>query len=154
MSKVRKRPVAIQLVRHLKELIPAWNMPADPVKAVWWFMHWLLKVLVHFFWVLILLMSILETSLNWNTSGFLSGLVSGLITLLIGLVIWGVLYILLAVANLVSSIFHIVSNIKQIQNSYTNTRGFPNPFMYTDTSNFKSDSKVVDSTVIEIEEES
>lgn len=141
-------------IRHLKELVPAWNMPADPVKAVWWFMHWLLKVLVHFFWVLILLMSTFETSLNWSASGFLSGLVSGLITLIIGLVIWGLLYILLAVANLVAGISHIVSGVKQFQNSYAYTRGFLYPFMHTDTSNFKSDPKVVDSTAIEIEEES
>lgn len=141
-------------VKWLKQSIPAWNMPADPVKAVWWFMHWLLKVLVHFFWVLILVMSIFETSLNWNTSGFLSGLVSGIITLLIGLVIWGLLYGLLAVVNLVAGISHIILDVKQFQNTYTDTRGTPSPFMHTDSSNFKSNRKIVDSTAIEIEEES
>ncbi len=82
-------------IKRLKQLIPPWNMPADPVKAVWWFMRWLLIVLVHFFWVPILAMVIFETSLNWNTSGFLSGLVSGIVTCYIGdwachlgLIIW------------------------------------------------------------------
>jgi len=142
------------VVKRLKQLIPPWNMPADPVKAVWWFMHWLLITLVHFFWVPVLAMVVFETSLNWNTSGFLSGLVSGIITLLIGLVIWCLLSGFLAVVNLVAGVSHIISDVKRFQNSYTYTRGTPYPFMRTDTSNFKSNSKVVDSTAIEIEEES
>ena len=142
------------VVKRLKQLIPPWNMPADPVKAVWWFMHWLLIALVHFFWIPILAMVVFETSLNWNTSGFLSGLVSGIITLLIGLVIWGLLSGLLAAVNLIAGVSHIISDVKRFQNSYTHTRGTPYPFMRTDTSNFKSNPKVVDSTAIEIEEES
>ena len=141
------------VIKRLKQLIPPWNMPTDPVKAVWWFMHWLLIVLVRFFWVPILAMVIFETSLNWNTSGFLSGLVSGIITLLIGLVIWGLLYGLLAVVKLVAGVSHIISDVKQFQKSYTYTRSTPYPFMRTDTSNFKSDPKIVDSTTIKIEEE-
>ncbi len=145
--------IGIKRLKQLKQLIPPWNMPADPVKAVWWFMRWLLIVLVHFFWVPILAMVIFETSLNWNTSGFLSGLVSGIVTLVIGLVIWGLLYGLLAMINVVAGVSHIISDVKQFQNIYTHTRDTLYPFIRTDTTNFKSDPKVVESTVIEIEEE-
>ncbi len=67
---------------------------------------------------------------------------------------WGLLYGLLAVINIVAGVSHIISDVKRFQDSYTYTGGTPYPFMRTDTSNFKSDRKVVDSTAIEIEEES
>jgi len=140
-------------IKRLRQLIPPWNMPADPVKAVWWFMHWLLIVLVRFFWAPILAMVIFEISLNWNTSGFLSALVSGIVTLLIGLVIWGLLYGLLAVINVGAGVSHIISEVKRFQNSDTYTRGTPYPFMRTNTTNSKPDSKVVESTVIEMKDE-
>ncbi len=116
-------------------------------------MHWLLKILVHFFWVPILVMSLFETSLNWNTSGFLSGLVSGVTTLLIGLVIWGLLYAVLALINIIASIYRIISSAKQFYKNYTYTSSTFHPLVYTDSSNFKSDPKIIDSTAIEIEEE-
>lgn len=140
-------------IKRLRQLIPPWDMPADPVKAVWWFMHWLLIVLVRFFWVPILAMVIFETSLNWNTSGFLGALVSGIITLLIGLVIWGLLYGLLAVINVGAGVSHIISEVKRFQNSSIYNGGTPHAFMRTDTTNSKPDSKVVESTVIEMEDE-
>ncbi|HZR40208.1 MAG TPA: hypothetical protein VFB12_08840, partial [Ktedonobacteraceae bacterium] len=82
-------------VKRVRELIPPWNMPADPVKAVFWFMRWSLKVLVHFFWIPILGMVILETYLNWRVSGIGNGLVGGVVTLLVGIVVWAVLYVVL-----------------------------------------------------------
>lgn len=98
-------------------------------------------------------MSIFEISFNWNTFGFLSGLVSVMITLLMGLVIWGLLYGLLAAVNVVRGISHIISDVKRFEKSYTYTRGTAYPFRRTDTSNFKSDPRFVDSTAMEIEEE-
>jgi ABC-type multidrug transport system fused ATPase/permease subunit len=139
---------------RIKQAIPTWNKPADdPVKAVLWFMHWLLKVLVHFFWIPMLVMSLFETLLNWNTSGFLSGLVSGMTTLLLGLVIWGLLYAILYMINLVENIVRIMSDVKQFQKRYDYTLGAFRPFIHTDPSNFKSDPKIIESTVIKIEEE-
>ena len=57
-------------------LIPPWKMPSDPIKAVFWFMHWLLRVLVRFFWILILAGVVYESILN--------GVVGGIVTLLVG----------------------------------------------------------------------
>ncbi len=52
----KRRPLLLQL--------PAWKMPSDPVKAVFWFLHWSLRVLVRFFYVLILGGVIFEAILN------------------------------------------------------------------------------------------
>ena len=55
-------------------------MPIDPVKAVFWFFHWSLKVLVRFFWLPILGGIIYE--------GLINGFVGGIVTLLVGLGVW------------------------------------------------------------------
>ena len=52
-------------------------MPADPVKAVFWFMHWLLRVLVRFFYILILAAVIYESIIN-GPVGFFGTLLVGL----------------------------------------------------------------------------
>src|SRR5207244_10925194 len=67
-------------------------MPADPVKAVFWFMHWLLRVLVRFFYILILAAVIYESIIN--------GVVGFFGTLLVGLGVWAGLALLLFVFNL------------------------------------------------------
>ncbi len=64
-------------------------MPADPIRAVFWFVVWGLKVLVRFFWLLILIGVVYESWLN--------GLVGGVVTLFIGLVLWLLLAIVLRV---------------------------------------------------------
>ena len=56
-------------------------MPSDPVKAVFWFMHWFLRVLVRFFYILILGAVIYESIIN--------GVVGSIGTLLVGLGVWG-----------------------------------------------------------------
>src|SRR2546430_17092441 len=68
-------------IRPKRELIPRWEMPADPVKAVFWFIHWLLKVLVRFFYIAVLAGGITESILN--------GGVGGIVTPLVGLRVWG-----------------------------------------------------------------
>jgi hypothetical protein len=90
-------------------------MPSDPVKAVWWFLHWLLKVLVNFFWLPIVGMIIFEAIINGRVGGVFNGIVSGIITLLVGLVVWGVLYVLMAAIRVGTGISHVVGDIKRVQ---------------------------------------
>ncbi len=101
--------------KRWRELIPPWNMPSDPVKAVWWFLHWLLKVLVNFFWLPIAGMVIYEAILNGRVGGVFNGIVSGIVTLLVGLVVWGVLFGLMVAVNVGTGISHVVGDIKRVQ---------------------------------------
>lgn len=89
--------------------LPAWNMPSDPVKAVFWFLHWLLQVLVRYFVVLILAGVAYETYLN----GFV-GLVG---TLLVGVIVWAGLALLLAFANVTSRLSTVYSEVSRLQNN-------------------------------------
>lgn len=101
--------------KRWRELIPPWDMPSDPVKAVWWFLHWLLKVLVNFFWLPIVGMVIYEAILNGRVGGVFNGIVSGIVTLLVGLVVWGVLFGLMIAVNVGTGISHVVGDIKRVQ---------------------------------------
>ena len=134
--------------RYLHDLIPPWQMPSDPVKAVWWFMHWLLKVLVHFFWIPILGMVVYESVSNWFLDGAWNGVSSGVITLLVGLMVWAILYILLIFANISSNVARAVNDLNQFQQKYSSYRP-PNSTSYGDD----ADAKIVESTISEIKEE-
>ncbi|QBD82103.1 hypothetical protein EPA93_41445 [Ktedonosporobacter rubrisoli] len=128
--------------KRARELIPPWNMPSDPVKAVIWFMGWLLKIAVRFFWVPIIVMVALETYLNWSTAGPMNGVVGGIITLLIGLFVWAVLYILERVWKFFTSVSRIISEVGQLQRSTTSYKPFSR---FEDA---KSRGKVVEGTII------
>jgi hypothetical protein len=95
--------------------LPAWNMPSDPVKAVFWFIHWLLQVLVRYFAILILAGVAYETYLN----GFV-GLVG---TLLVGVIVWACLALLLAFLNVTSRLSTVYSEVSRLQNN-ANLFGF------------------------------
>lgn len=95
--------------------LPAWNMPSDPVSAVFWFLHWLLQVLVRYFAVLILAGVAYETYLN----GFV-GLIG---TLLVGVIVWACLALLLAFANVTSRLSTVYSEVSRLQNN-ANLFGF------------------------------
>lgn len=133
--------------KYLRDLVPPWQMPADPVKAVWWFMHWLLKVLVHFFWIPILGMVIYESVNNWRLAGAWNGGISGVITLFVGLIVWAILYVLLIFANISSNVARVVGEINQFQ------QNFSYPFSNSSPSSNGTDSKVVEGTISEINEE-
>jgi hypothetical protein len=141
--------------RYFRDLIPPWQMPSDPVKAVWWFMHWLLQVLVHFFWIPILSMVIYESVNNWRSygasNGLLyaasSGIISGVFTLLVGLIVWAILYVLLIFANISANVARVVNDLNQFQQKFSNH--VPNSSSYSDY----ADAKVVEGTISEIEEE-
>ena len=62
----------MNVMKRKRELIPRWDMPSDPVKAVFWFLHWSLKVLVRFFYVAVLVGVVWESILN----GWIGGIVT------------------------------------------------------------------------------
>src|SRR5579864_2362165 len=137
ITQVRRR-ISVSKRKYFRGLIPPWQMPSDPVKAVWWFTHWLLKVLVHFFWVPILGMVIYESVNNWHadeaSNGLLyaawNGIISGVFTLLVGLIVWAILYVLLIFANVSANVAHVVSDLNQFQQKFSNY--VPNSSSYSD----------------------
>jgi hypothetical protein len=87
-------------------------MPSDPVRAVFWFLHWSLQVLVRYFYILILAGTAYETYLN--------GVIGLLGTLLVGLFVWAGLAVLLAIVTITSGVSKMYSQINDRfrQNSY------------------------------------
>ncbi len=141
--------------KRKREMIPPWNMPSDPVKAVWWFMHWLLKVLIRFFWLPILVMVVYEVVTNLRVSGVTGALIEGLITLLVGAAVWGILYIILLFINVGSGVQQVVSDISRFQRQGTLYNRTSSPFMdavRTDKERDREDH-VVEGTITDLEEE-
>lgn len=135
-------------IKRKRELLPAWNMPSDPVKAVWWFLHWLLKVLVRFFWLPVIGMVIYETYLSSKVSGITNGLVAGIITLLIGLFVWGILYVVLLTLNVSTSISQTISDVSRMQRSFSARRP-----LYSFPEAEPEETNVVEGTITDLEEE-
>ncbi len=127
-------------LKHRNKLIPPWNMPSDPVKAVFWFVHWTLQVLVRFFWILILAGVAYESYMN--------GFVGGVVTLLVGLGVWLGLGITLFVFNISTNISQTFSEVNRMQQNFPPRRPF-NPFPESEF----DDSKIVEGTVTDLEEE-
>jgi hypothetical protein len=147
----------VSKINRLRELIPPWEMPSDPIKAVWWFLHWLLKILVRVFWLPILIMVMYEIYINGSVSGILNGVVSGVVTLFVGLVVWIVLYGILAAVNIGTGISRIMSDMNRMQQQQ---REFLNhsytPFMRMDgtqTRDSEMEGQVVEGTITELDEE-
>lgn len=115
-------------------------MPPDPVKAVFWFLHWSLRVLVRFFYVLILGGVIFEFILN--------GVVGLFGTLLVGLGVWAGLATLLLFVNVGTGVSRVVSDVGRMQ------KGFPphNQF-FNSTSPKEPEGPIVEGTVTNLEEE-
>lgn len=117
--------------------LPAWNMPSDPVRAVFWFLHWLLQVLVRYFAILILAGVAYETYLN----GFV-GLVG---TLLVGVIVWACLALLLAFLNVTSRLSTVYSEVSRLQNN-------ANPFGFSDftsrSTRSEEEENVVEGSII------
>jgi uncharacterized membrane protein len=134
--------------KRLQHLFPAWNMPSDPVKALWWFMNWLLKVLVRFFWIPVLVMVVYETVSNWRVAGPFNGIVGGIITLLVGAFVWAVLYGLSFVVNIGSSVSRIMSDMNDLQQQSTIYR---RPFSQGRT--VGNEDNVVEGTITDLDEE-
>jgi len=137
----------VQQLKRKREIIPAWNMPSDPVKAVLWFMHWSLKVLVRFFWMPIIGMGVYETYLSWRAGGFGNGLVAGVITLLVGMAVWAALYVVLLFLNVSTTVSHFISDVSRAQQDLRSRSPF-SPF-----ADAESERKVVEGTITDLEEE-
>ena len=127
-------------LRRRNTLLPAWNMPSDPVKAVFWFTHWSLKVLVRYFWILIIAGVV--------TEGIMNGIVGGGFTLLIGLAVWGGMAILLSIFNVFSGVARAVSEINDLRQGFTPSGSFDRP-----AASDVDTSKVVEGTITDLEKE-
>jgi hypothetical protein len=129
----------VRYLRPKRELLPRWDMPSDPVKAVIWFMHWLLRVLVRFFYIPILAAIIYESIVN--------GLIGFFGTLLVGLGVWIGLALVLFLFNVSTGVSRVFTEVNRMQ------RGYPprNPY-----DNFKEpdiDGQIVEGTVTDLDEE-
>ena len=116
-------------------------MPSDPVKAVFLFVHWSLRVLVRFFWVPILA--------GVSYESFINGVVGGIVTLLVGLGVWSGLAVALFIFNIGTRISRTVAEVGRMQQ-----QGFPprRPFTTFPGSDV-DDSNIVEGTVTDLEEE-
>jgi len=110
------------------------------VKAVFWFFHWSLQVLVRFFWILILAAVFYES--------FVNGFVGGFVTLLVGLSVWFGIAVVLFFFNIGTNISHTVGDVSRMQQSFSKRR----PFTQFSEPGF-DDSKIVEGTVTDLEEE-
>lgn len=130
-------------LRPRRKLLPAWEMPSDPVKAVFWFFRWLLQVLVRYFYLLIAVGAVVEAILN--------GIVGFAGTVLVGLLVWGGLAALLLFVNVATGVSRVVSDVNRV------TKGFPT--RNTPFSNFSQSGRddpgdrVVEGTITDLEEE-
>src|ERR1700674_2735782 len=97
-------------------------MPSDPVKAVFWFVHWSLKVLVRFFWIPILV--------GVSYESFINGIVGGIVTLLVGLGVWFGLAVVLFFFNVGSRISRTVAEVGRMQQGFPPRRP-PSSFPFT-----------------------
>jgi hypothetical protein len=125
----------MRVFRPKRELIPRWDMPADPVKAVFWFIHWSLKVLVRFFYVPVLAGVIYESIINH--------VVGGVVTLLVGLVVWAGIAVALFLFNIGSTVSQGISDINHIQ------QGFPPRSTFSREPN----GRIVEGSITDLEEE-
>jgi hypothetical protein len=116
-------------------------MPSDPVKAVFWFVHWSLRVLVRYCWILILAGAIYE--------GIINGIVGALVTLLVGIVVWLGIAVAAFLLGIGIGISRTVSDINRIQ------RDFSPPFSSFDmfSQPRKDEGRVVEGTITDLEEE-
>jgi hypothetical protein len=141
-------PIVIKK-RRKRNLIPSWDMPSDPIKAVFWFMFWLLKVLVSFFWIPIIIMAGIETFFNWSSAGggAAAGVVAGIVTVLVGLAIWGILYVVTLFLNVGSTVSHVISDVNRAQRGFSSRRPL---YPFNDS---EAEKNVVEGTITDLQEE-
>lgn len=126
--------------------LPPWKMPSDPVKAVFWFTHWFLQVLVRYFWLLIVIAVAYETYLN--------GIVGLLGTLFVGLAVWAILAGALIVVNFVSSVSQAFSEVSRLsQNPFGTFSSSGNNEFSPFTRERKEENVVEGSIITDLDEE-
>ncbi len=119
--------------------LPPWDMPSDPVRAVFWFSRWFLQVLVRYFAIPVLAGVAYETYLN--------GIVGLVGTLIVGLLVWALLAAILTATNVASGAFQVYTEISQLRR---------NPFSFNDLTRRtpEKDANVVEGSIItDLEEE-
>lgn len=129
----------VRYLRPKRELLPRWEMPSDPVKAVFWFMHWLLRVLVRFFYIPILAAVVYE--------GIINGVVGSLGTLLVGLGVWAGIALLLFVFNMSTGVTRVFTEVNRAQ------RGFPPRYPFDNLREKDMGGRIVEGTVTDLDEE-
>lgn len=107
------------LVKPKWKWLPPWDMPSDPVRAVFWFLRWSLQILVRYFYVLLLGGMAIEAYLN--------GIVGFFGTLLVGLFVWGGLAVLLVMANVTSGVSLFYSEINRLRQNPGTFKDFSRP---------------------------
>jgi hypothetical protein len=136
--------------RRRRWLLPPWNMPSDPIKAVFWFLHWLLQVLVRFFWILIVAGIAFESILNGRVGGAFDAIISGVVTLLVGLAVWAGLALVLFFLNISTTISQTIGEVNRMQQGFSARRPAApmSPFMEQEIK-----GKVVEGTITDLDEE-
>ncbi len=136
--------------RRRRWLLPPWNMPSDPIKAVFWFLHWFIRVLVRFFWILILGGIAFESISNGRVGGAFDAIISGLVTLLVGFAVWAGLALVLFFFNISTSISQTIGDVNRMQQGFSAHRPVPpmSPFMEQEIK-----GKVVEGTITDLDEE-
>jgi hypothetical protein len=114
-------------------------MPSDPVKAVFWFIHWLLKVLVRFFYIPILAGVVYESVVN--------GLVGFVGTLLVGLLVWAGLALILFLFNLSTGVSQVFTEVNRMR------QGYPPRYPFDNVKESDVHGKVVEGTITDLDEE-
>ncbi|MBA2285967.1 MAG: hypothetical protein H0W02_10820 [Ktedonobacteraceae bacterium] len=135
----------MRTIKRKRELLPPWEMPSDPVKAVFWFTHWLVKVLVRFFWLPILGGVIYESIIN--------GVIGGVVTFLVGLTVWGGLAVALVIFNFSAGVSQVFEEVNRIK------RGVPprrSSYFSAPEQTFAGDDlggKIIEGTITDLDEE-
>jgi hypothetical protein len=117
-------------------------MPSDPVKAVFWFFHWLLRVLVRYFYVLIAIGSAIEAIMN--------GIVGFVGIVLVGVGLWAGLAVLLLFVNVSTGVSRVVSDVSRASRNMPPRR--PPPF-FNSTERERDEPGVVEGTITDLDEE-
>ncbi len=136
--------------RRRRWLLPPWNMPSDPIKAVFWFLHWLLQVLVRFFWILIVVGIAFESISNGRVGGAFDAIISGFVTFLVGLAVWAGLALVLFFLNISTTISQTIGEVNRMQQGFSARRPVApmSPFMEQEIK-----GKVVEGTITDLDEE-
>lgn len=135
-------------MQRKRGLLPRWNMPSDPVKAVLWFLHWSLQVLVRFFYILIILGMLYEGYINTKVGGIFNGIVAAIVTLLVGAAVWLGLGLLLFFIKISTGLSKGLSELGRMQQGLPPRRPFYS-FMEPDLER----NNIVEGSVTDLEEE-
>ncbi|MBX5456239.1 MAG: hypothetical protein IRZ31_04995 [Thermogemmatispora sp.] len=122
--------------------IPPWEMPADPIKAVFWFLYWLLRVVVRFYWLPLLAGVIYE--------GLLNGLIGGGITLLLGLALWVALFAVLRIVELLRGVAQVLATVEQLQQEFSLIDN--DPLSRSSEGEPRNEPRVVEGTIVYLDE--